>query len=68
MVRYPPYRLHGFECDRAYSTTASATAAFATVMAIDTLGTYNTVKATIDQVKKTKGSFIAISATLHYKV
>lgn len=31
------------------------------------MGTYNTFKATIDQVKKTKGSYIAISATLHYK-
>jgi peroxisomal 2,4-dienoyl-CoA reductase len=36
-------------------------------MAIDTLGTFNTIKATIAEVKKTKGSYIGISATLHYK-
>lgn len=30
--------------------------AFKTVMEIDTLGTYNTVKATIEELKKTKGS------------
>ncbi|KAK4701773.1 hypothetical protein P7C70_g4456, partial [Phenoliferia sp. Uapishka_3] len=41
--------------------------AFQTVMSIDTLGTYNTIKATVEEVKKTKGSYIATSATLHYK-
>jgi len=35
-------------------------------MDIDTLGTYNTVKATGEHVKKARGSYIAISATLHY--
>ncbi|KAK4699081.1 hypothetical protein P7C70_g7184, partial [Phenoliferia sp. Uapishka_3] len=41
--------------------------AFQTVMSIDTLGTYNTIQATIEEVKTTKGSYIAISATLHYR-
>lgn len=41
--------------------------AFRTVIEIDTLGTFNTIKATIEEIKKTKGSYIAISATLHYK-
>ncbi|TNY19425.1 hypothetical protein DMC30DRAFT_417907 [Rhodotorula diobovata] len=40
--------------------------AFKTVLEIDTLGTYHTFKATIDELCKTKGSLIAISATLHY--
>lgn len=31
------------------------------------MGTFNTVKATIAEVKKSKGSYIAISATLHHK-
>lgn len=34
--------------------------AFKTVMEIDTLGTYNTVKATIEELKKTKGSVSSI--------
>lgn len=42
-------------------------AAFATVMAIDTNGTYNTIKATIDELKKSEGSFLAISALLHHR-
>jgi peroxisomal 2,4-dienoyl-CoA reductase len=41
--------------------------AFRTVLEIDTLGTYNTFKSTIDELVKTKGSLIAISATLHYR-
>ncbi|KAJ3773227.1 hypothetical protein FB446DRAFT_733683 [Lentinula raphanica] len=41
--------------------------AFKTVMEIDTLGTYNTVKATIAHVRQSKGSYIHVSATLHYK-
>ncbi|GAA5913059.1 hypothetical protein JCM5296_001667 [Sporobolomyces johnsonii] len=41
--------------------------AFRTVLEIDTIGTYNTYKATIAEVVKTKGSYIAVSATLHYK-
>lgn len=40
--------------------------AFKTVLEIDTLGTYHTFKATIDELCKTKGSILAISATLHY--
>jgi peroxisomal 2,4-dienoyl-CoA reductase len=31
------------------------------------MGTYNTVKATIDHLRKTKGSYIHLSVTLHYK-
>ncbi|KAF7303606.1 hypothetical protein MIND_00589900 [Mycena indigotica] len=41
--------------------------AFRTVIEIDTLGTYNTLKATIPHVRKTKGAYIHISATLHYR-
>ncbi|GAA6062153.1 hypothetical protein JCM10212_002365 [Sporobolomyces blumeae] len=41
--------------------------AFKTVMEIDTIGTYNTYKATIAEVVKANGAYIAISATLHYK-
>ena len=40
--------------------------AFKTVLEIDTLGTYHTFKSTIDELCKTKGSILAISATLHY--
>lgn len=39
--------------------------AFRTVIEIDLLGTYNTLKATLPELKKTKGSVIAVSATLH---
>lgn len=31
------------------------------------LGTYNTIKATLPHVRATKGSYIHISATLHYR-
>ncbi|KAK0227375.1 2,4-dienoyl-CoA reductase [Armillaria nabsnona] len=41
--------------------------AFRTVMEIDTIGTYNTIKATLAHVRASKGSFIMTSATLHYK-
>ncbi|KAI0808989.1 hypothetical protein BC629DRAFT_1580384 [Irpex lacteus] len=41
--------------------------AFRTVIEIDTLGTYHTVKATLPHVRKSKGSYIHVSATLHYK-
>lgn len=40
--------------------------AFKSVISIDLLGSYNTVKATFDQLKKNKGSIIFVSATLHY--
>ncbi|KAG8810205.1 hypothetical protein FRC19_004677 [Serendipita sp. 401] len=41
--------------------------AFRTVMEIDTIGTYNTIKATINHVRAAKGAYIHISATLHYR-
>jgi len=41
--------------------------AFKTVIEIDTLGTYNTIKATIPHIRSTKGSYIHVSATLHYR-
>ncbi|EKM60255.1 uncharacterized protein PHACADRAFT_246120 [Phanerochaete carnosa HHB-10118-sp] len=41
--------------------------AFRTVIEIDTLGTYNTIKATLPHVRASKGSYIHVSATLHYK-
>ncbi|RDB30024.1 Peroxisomal 2,4-dienoyl-CoA reductase SPS19 [Hypsizygus marmoreus] len=40
--------------------------AFRTVVGIDTLGTFNTIKATIAHVRASKGSYIHVSATLHY--
>lgn len=40
--------------------------AFATVVAIDLLGSYNTVKACFDQLRKNQGSILFVSATLHY--
>lgn len=39
---------------------------FKTVMEIDLLGTYNTIKATMDHLKKTRGSYLHVSATLQY--
>ncbi|EGN97106.1 hypothetical protein SERLA73DRAFT_183708 [Serpula lacrymans var. lacrymans S7.3] len=41
--------------------------AFKTVIEIDTLGTFNTVKATLPHIRASKGSYIHVSATLHYK-
>ncbi|KAI0697454.1 hypothetical protein BC835DRAFT_765932 [Cytidiella melzeri] len=41
--------------------------AFRTVIEIDTLGTYHTIKATLPHVRKSKGAYIHVSATLHYK-
>ncbi|KAF8898021.1 2,4-dienoyl-CoA reductase [Gymnopilus junonius] len=40
--------------------------AFKTVLEIDTIGTYNTIKATIAHLRASKGSYIHVSATLHY--
>ncbi|PFH48164.1 hypothetical protein AMATHDRAFT_66110 [Amanita thiersii Skay4041] len=41
--------------------------AFRTVIEIDTLGTYNTFKATIPYVRASKGSYLHVSTTLHHK-
>ncbi|KAI8336703.1 2,4-dienoyl-CoA reductase [Chlamydoabsidia padenii] len=40
--------------------------AFRTVIEIDLLGTFNTTKAAVEHIKKTKGAILNISATLHY--
>ncbi|KDR73235.1 hypothetical protein GALMADRAFT_251819 [Galerina marginata CBS 339.88] len=40
--------------------------AFKTVMEIDTIGTFNTIKATLAHVRASKGAYIHVSATLHY--
>ncbi|AET40817.1 2,4-dienoyl-CoA reductase (NADPH) Ecym_6446 [Eremothecium cymbalariae DBVPG len=40
--------------------------AFQSVVAIDLLGSYNTVKAALPELAKTKGSILFVSATLHY--
>ena len=40
--------------------------AFKTVVDIDLLGSYNTVKACYDELKKNKGCILFVSATLHY--
>ena len=40
--------------------------AFKTVIDIDLIGSYNTAKATFQQLKKNKGHIVFISATLHY--
>ncbi|KAF5346499.1 hypothetical protein D9756_010042 [Leucocoprinus leucothites] len=41
--------------------------AFRTVVEIDTIGTYNTIKATLPHIRASKGSYIHVSATLHYR-
>ncbi|OWZ67395.1 hypothetical protein AYX15_01540 [Cryptococcus neoformans] len=41
--------------------------AFRTVIEIDLLGTYNTLKATLPLVRASHGSYVHISATLHYR-
>lgn len=40
--------------------------AFRAVVEIDLIGTYNTVRSTMEHVKKNHGNYIHISATLHY--
>ncbi|GAA95589.1 uncharacterized protein L969DRAFT_92721 [Mixia osmundae IAM 14324] len=40
--------------------------AFKSVIDIDLLGTFNTIKATLPHVKTAAGAYIAVSATLHY--
>lgn len=40
--------------------------AFASVVNIDLLGSYNAVKATFDQLRQNKGAILFVSATLHY--
>lgn len=40
--------------------------AFASVVGIDLLGSYNAAKACFEQLKKTKGAILFVSATLHY--
>jgi len=41
--------------------------AYRTVIEIDTLGTFNTFKATIPYIRQSHGSYIHVSATLHYR-
>ncbi|KAJ7111144.1 2,4-dienoyl-CoA reductase [Mycena crocata] len=41
--------------------------AFKTVIEIDTLGTFYTIKATLPHLRASKGAYIHVSATLHYK-
>ncbi|WVQ84697.1 hypothetical protein IAT38_006853 [Cryptococcus sp. DSM 104549] len=41
--------------------------AFRAVIEIDLLGTFHTVKATMPYVRQTQGSYLHISATLHYR-
>jgi len=43
---------------------AASPNAFRTVIEIDLLGTFNTIKATLPELRKTKGSIIAVSAVL----
>ncbi|KAH9911569.1 NAD(P)-binding protein [Epithele typhae] len=40
---------------------------FKTVIEIDAIGTYNTIKATLPHTRASKGSYIHVSATLHWK-
>lgn len=40
--------------------------AFNSVVSIDLLGSFNTVKACFNELKKTKGAILFVSATLHY--
>ncbi|KAG7665160.1 uncharacterized protein J8A68_001216 [[Candida] subhashii] len=48
------------------SINALSANAFKSVIDIDLLGSFNTVKACYDQLTKNKGSIIFVSATLHY--
>jgi len=41
--------------------------AFKTVLEIDTMGSFNTIKATLSHVRASKGAYIHVSATVHYK-
>ncbi|KIK94120.1 hypothetical protein PAXRUDRAFT_828296 [Paxillus rubicundulus Ve08.2h10] len=41
--------------------------AFKTVMEIDTMGTFNTIKATLPHLRASRGAYIHVSTTLHYK-
>lgn len=41
--------------------------AFKSVISIDLLGSFNTVKATFEQLRKNKGAVLFVSATLHYQ-
>ncbi|KAF7970676.1 hypothetical protein HWV62_23268 [Athelia sp. TMB] len=41
--------------------------AFRTVIEIDTLGTFHTIKATLPHVREHKGAYIHVSAMLHYR-
>lgn len=43
-----------------------STNAFKSVIDIDLIGSYNTVKATLEEIKKTAGQYIFVSANLHY--
>jgi len=40
--------------------------AFKTVLEIDTMGTFNTIKATLPYLRQARGAYIHVSATLHY--
>ncbi|KAK6465839.1 hypothetical protein DFJ63DRAFT_34408 [Scheffersomyces coipomensis] len=40
--------------------------AFKSVVSIDLLGSFNTAKATFEAVRKSKGAYLFVSATLHY--
>ncbi|KAK2462650.1 hypothetical protein APHAL10511_005383 [Amanita phalloides] len=40
---------------------------FRTVIEIDTLGTYNTVKATLPHVRASKGAYLHVTTTLHHR-
>lgn len=40
---------------------------FKTVMDIDLVGTYHTVKASLEHLKKSHGAYLHVSATLHYQ-
>jgi len=41
--------------------------AFRTIVEIDTLGTFNTFKATVPHIRQSHGSYIHVSVTLHYR-
>ncbi|EOQ99598.1 Peroxisomal 2,4-dienoyl-CoA reductase SPS19 [Wallemia ichthyophaga EXF-994] len=47
--------------------SAMSSNAFKAVIDIDLFGTYNTIKATIDHLRKSRGAYIHITATLHEK-
>ncbi|PPQ90702.1 hypothetical protein CVT25_005010 [Psilocybe cyanescens] len=60
------YVINGAAGNFLVPISAMSENAFKTVMEIDTIGTFNTIKATLAHIRASKGAYIHVSATLHY--